>query len=133
MHLPQSTVGEAVRFSAALRLPAGTPAEEVTQRVEEVSRLGSGRLAVPWGPRCCHAFAPCLFPPSSQTHARTPCAAKPCACSPCINQVLELVELGGIRGAPVGVPGQWGLSQEQRKRLTIAVELVGNPSLLFLE
>ena len=42
VHLPQSTVGEAVQFSAALRLPAGTPAEEVAQRVEEVRRRGGG-------------------------------------------------------------------------------------------
>lgn len=46
---------------------------------------------------------------------------------------MALVELEGLADAAVGVPGQWGLSQEQRKRLTIAVELVANPSLLFFE
>jgi ABC-type multidrug transport system ATPase subunit len=48
-------------------------------------------------------------------------------------QVLSLVELGGIRNAQVGMPGLTGLSVEQRKRLTIGVELVANPSIVFME
>lgn len=47
-------------------------------------------------------------------------------------QVLKLVELNGIRDALVGIPGRSGLSVEQRKRLTIAVELVANPSIIFM-
>ena len=48
-------------------------------------------------------------------------------------QVLSLVELEPIRGNIVGKPGESGLSVEQRKRLTIAVELVANPSIVFMD
>ena len=47
-------------------------------------------------------------------------------------QVLGLVELQTMRHAVVGRPGEDGLSVEQRKRLTIAVELVANPSIVFI-
>ncbi|CAN1308019.1 ABC transporter G family member 48 [Linum perenne] len=48
-------------------------------------------------------------------------------------EVMELVELNPIRDALVGLPGVDGLSTEQRKRLTIAVELVANPSIIFMD
>ncbi len=48
-----------------------------------------------------------------------------------VEEVMELVELVPLRNALVGLPGQSGLSTEQRKRLTIAVELVANPSIIF--
>ncbi|CAL4962703.1 unnamed protein product [Urochloa decumbens] len=50
-----------------------------------------------------------------------------------IEEVMELVELKQLRDALVGLPGVNGLSTEQRKRLTIAVELVANPSIIFMD
>ncbi|XP_008677971.1 ABC transporter G family member 39 isoform X2 [Zea mays] len=50
-----------------------------------------------------------------------------------VEDVAELVELIPLRGALVGLPGVNGLSTEQRKRLTIAVELVANPSIIFMD
>ncbi|KAA3459598.1 pleiotropic drug resistance protein 1-like isoform X1 [Gossypium australe] len=50
-----------------------------------------------------------------------------------IEEVMELVELNPLRQALVGLPGVNGLSTEQRKRLTIAVELVANPSIIFMD
>ncbi|XP_077211685.1 pleiotropic drug resistance protein 1-like [Tasmannia lanceolata] len=50
-----------------------------------------------------------------------------------IEEVMYLVELSPLREALVGLPGVSGLSTEQRKRLTIAVELVANPSIIFMD
>ncbi|CAI0389715.1 unnamed protein product [Linum tenue] len=50
-----------------------------------------------------------------------------------VEEVMELVELTPLSGALIGLPGVHGLSTEQRKRLTIAVELVANPSIVFMD
>ncbi|CBI17066.3 unnamed protein product, partial [Vitis vinifera] len=50
-----------------------------------------------------------------------------------VEEVMDLVELNPLRHALVGLPGVGGLSTEQRKRLTIAVELVANPSIVFMD
>lgn len=82
VHTPQTTVMEAVMFSARLRLPSTTSSRDVKE----------------W-----------------------------------VHHIMDLVELSPIGHGLVGQPGVSGLSVEQRKRLTIAVELAGRPSLVFMD
>jgi ABC-type multidrug transport system ATPase subunit len=44
---------------------------------------------------------------------------------------MEITELRRIRRKLTGIPNESGLSVEQRKRLSIAVELVANPRWSF--
>ncbi|CAL5866766.1 uncharacterized protein PFLUO_LOCUS976 [Penicillium psychrofluorescens] len=79
LHLPTSTVREALRFSAILRQPAHFSHQEKVDYVEEV---------------------------------------------------IKLLGMEHYADAVVGVPGE-GLNVEQRKRLTIGVELAAKPQLLL--
>lgn len=81
VHMPQSTVREALEFSALLRQPRSIPKAEKLAYVDEI---------------------------------------------------IDLLELKDIEDAIIGVPGE-GLDVEQRKRVTIGVELVSRPTLLFLD
>jgi len=50
-----------------------------------------------------------------------------------VDQVLAMLELTPIQDLQVGDDLSGGLSFEQKKRLSIAVEVVANPSILFLD
>ncbi|KAK3124032.1 hypothetical protein QOZ80_8AG0639510 [Eleusine coracana subsp. coracana] len=64
---------------------------------------------------------------------RLPSNVKPHQRDMFIEEVMSLVELTDLRNAMVGIPDATGLSAEQRKRLTIAVELVASPSIIFMD
>ncbi|KAJ1269487.1 hypothetical protein BS78_07G215800 [Paspalum vaginatum] len=64
---------------------------------------------------------------------RLPSNVKPHQRDMFIDEVMSLVELTDLRNCMVGIPGATGLSAEQRKRLTIAVELVASPSIIFMD
>lgn len=49
-----------------------------------------------------------------------------------VEEIMRVLELGDIADAMVGEPGQ-GLNVEQRKRLSIGVELAAKPELLILD
>jgi len=48
-------------------------------------------------------------------------------------QMMELVELTPLTNLLVGSPADTGLSVEQRKRLSIAVELISNPAIVLMD
>lgn len=50
-----------------------------------------------------------------------------------IDQVMAMMELGPISNRMVGNTSDGGLSFEQKKRVSMAIELVSNPSILFLD
>ena len=50
-----------------------------------------------------------------------------------VDQTLNMLELTNLQDLQVGSDETGGLSFEQKKRLSIAVELVANPSILFLD
>jgi ABC-type multidrug transport system ATPase subunit len=50
-----------------------------------------------------------------------------------VDKVLQTLELTSLSQSVVGTDGEGGLSFEQRKRLSIAVELAASPSIIFLD
>ncbi|KAE8660560.1 ABC transporter G family member 35 [Hibiscus syriacus] len=50
-----------------------------------------------------------------------------------VEEVLQMIELDEIKDSLVGIRGVSGISAEQHKRLTIAVELVANTSIIFMD
>ncbi|CAI0420675.1 unnamed protein product [Linum tenue] len=51
----------------------------------------------------------------------------------CEQNDIHSPQLNPMRNSLVGIPGESGLTTEQRKRLTIGVELVANPSIIFMD
>ncbi len=47
-----------------------------------------------------------------------------------VENIIDLLEMKELAGATIGKPGT-GLNQEQRKRLTIGIELASKPELLM--
>lgn len=50
-----------------------------------------------------------------------------------VDQILYMLELTNLQDLQIGSDEEGGLSFEQRKRLSIAVEVAANPSILFLD
>jgi ABC-type lipoprotein export system ATPase subunit/ABC-type multidrug transport system permease subunit len=70
------------------------------------------------------AFSAALrLPPATTTEAR----------DAWVNSVIDMLELGPIEDAMIGWTDKGGMSFEQKKRLSIGVELAANPSILFLD
>lgn len=95
--------------------------------------------------RRCHGFVEQFDVQSPQLTIRETCefsaklrleekdpAVTPESIAMFVDQVLRMLELTVIQDLQVGSDASGGLSFEQRKRLSIAVELVANPSVLFL-
>lgn len=50
-----------------------------------------------------------------------------------VDRVLDVLFMRHAQHRLVGVPGRGGISMELRKKLTIAVEVIAEPALLFLD
>ena len=50
-----------------------------------------------------------------------------------MNSVMDLLELHPLGNTMIGLPSAGGMSFAQKKRVSVAVELAANPSILFLD
>ncbi|RVW28719.1 Pleiotropic drug resistance protein 1 [Vitis vinifera] len=108
IHSPHVTIHESLLYSAWLRLPADVDSKTRKIRFKFGLNFTLGKGA---GSNLVDLESKLMF----------------------IEKVMELVELAPLKDSLVGLPGVNGLSTEQRKRLTIAVELVANPSIIFMD
>jgi hypothetical protein len=119
--------------------------DEVMDIVDLIDiQVGEGDMSCRWQ-RAATAVAT-LLGMSSSLHERTVCACYASGRLPQWHQKRSDVQFTSeaqcllccmtvppyLQYNLVGMPGVSGLSVEQRKRLTIAVELVANPSVIFL-
>jgi len=148
VHSPQTTVREALEFSAQLRFARGVPADTVQAFVDEV--MGLVELTVLQNvlvkclllckmhvtSRLCQDHSIRMTKAMGSINAHSPGFCMLCcqvAKGCCVWYMSGNVGHAMGYGLQVGVPGFSGLSVEQRKRLTIAVELVANPSIVFMD
>lgn len=74
-----------------------------------------------------------LFSARLRLNSEDPCLAGDEVEQRYTDQVLHTLELTSLANCVVGRDGEGGLSFEQRKRLSIAVELAASPSIIFLD
>ncbi len=142
IHTPGQTVIEALLFTARLRLPQETGRDKVCSQLVLVS-CRSTMCPIYVSPKL-RAFSeiirgisvvPRRFVPT-WTKCLTSSTSQRCELQFRVQgKESSLSAFGPTQNMfdLIGLPGESGLSVEQRKRLTIANELVANPSVIFMD
>jgi ABC-type glutathione transport system ATPase component len=130
-------VHEALLFSATLRLPEGVGPAQVRafvaeiERVVEVEDIVHALVGMPGTtsttPRSSSASAWGICPDAVQASFNTCAKVERMFWLPVLHRAGCDISSGCM------FTGQNGLSVQQRKRLTIAVELAANPSIVFMD